>query len=401
MSHPDPAGETRADRAAVSTRPGGWSQDRLARATLCQLAEPGDPVLGHWLHEKGPVELLQTLLEGVQLPRMSAQRARRIHARLPNLDPVADLERCAALGGRFICPGDLEWPSQLDDLADARPIGLWVRGTPSLRAWALRSVAMVGARACTDYGRHVAGEMAAELTERGWVVVSGAAYGIDAAGHRGALAARGATVAALACGVDVAYPRRHQNLLEQIAAQGLLLAELPPGSTPNRERFVLRNRVIAALTRGVVVVEAGYRSGALITARRSRELGRHVMAVPGSLYSPLSGGCHQLVRDGAELVTEAGEVAEQVGAIGGDLAVPRWGDTLARDLLSPAAARAWDALPTEGDVPAEAVSRETGDTVADVLRGLHELAVLGFAEPMGKNWRLRAAISASPLREGR
>ncbi|KIF67740.1 hypothetical protein HY68_02335, partial [Streptomyces sp. AcH 505] len=190
-----------------------------------------------------------------------------------------------ALGGRFVCPGDQEWPSQLDDLGAAAPIGLWVRGGPDLRLWALRSVAVVGARACTPYGAHMAAGLGAGLAERGWVVVSGGAFGVDAAAHRGALAAGGATVAVLACGVDVVYPRGHAELIARIAEQGLVIGELPPGDHPTRSRFILRNRVIAALTRGTVVVEAQYRSGSLVTARSAQRLGRHTIGVP----TPLSG----------------------------------------------------------------------------------------------------------------
>ena len=204
-------------------------------------------------------------------------------------------------------PGDEEWPGQLDDLGDSRPIGLWVRGTANLRLWALRSVAVVGARACTEYGAHLATTLGAALAERGWTVASGAAYGVDGAAHRGALAADGPTLAVLASGVDHAYPRGHTELLARIAEQGLLVAELPPGAHPTRSRFIQRNRVIAALTRGTVVVEAELRSGSLVTARRALALGRYTMGVPGPVTSGLSAGVHQLLRSEGVLVTDADE----------------------------------------------------------------------------------------------
>ncbi|CAO0828595.1 hypothetical protein SMICM17S_05162 [Streptomyces microflavus] len=191
-----------------------------------------------------------------------------------------------------------------------------MRGGPSLRLWALRSVAVVGARACTEYGAHMAATLAAGLAERGWVVVSGGAYGIDGAAHRGALGAGGATAAVLACGVDRPYPPGHTALITRIAEQGLVVGELPPGDHPTPSRFILRNRVIAALTRGTVVVEAAYRSGSLVTARAARRLGRHVMGVPGPATSALSAGVHELLRADAVLVGDAAEVIELVGDMG-------------------------------------------------------------------------------------
>ncbi|HLZ36978.1 MAG TPA: DNA-processing protein DprA [Mycobacteriales bacterium] len=194
--------------------------------------------------------------------------------------PPGIFETVDRLGGRFVCPGDAEWPSQLDDLHATRPFGLWLRGGSHLRLVAVRSVAVVGARAATAYGEHVSGELAADLADAGWAVVSGGAFGVDAASHRGALAAGGATVAVLASGIDVPYPRGHDTLFDRIAHEGLLVTDWPPGAAPARLRFLVRKRVIAALTRGTVVVEAAARSGALNTARHARELGRLVMAGP-------------------------------------------------------------------------------------------------------------------------
>lgn len=339
--------ETREPGAAGSGGPGA---ELLARAALTRVLEPGDEHGGRWLREFGAVGLIRLLTgtdpepgerrpTGVGPERLAGYRRRAALA-----DPRRDLAEAAEAGVRFICPGSAQWPTQLDDLGDARPVGLWVRGGADLRTWALRSVALVGARACTPYGAHMAQTLAAGLAERGWVVVSGAAYGIDGAAHRGALASGGATVAVLACGADVAYPRGHAGLLGRIAGQGVVLGELPPGSHPTPSRFVLRNRVIAALTRGTVVVEAAVRSGSLVTARRARELGRFTMGVPGPATSSLSAGVHELLRGEAVLVTDAAEVVELVGGMG-ELAPERRGPVLPRDLLDPAAARVLEALP--------------------------------------------------------
>ncbi|WP_234320639.1 DNA-processing protein DprA [Streptomyces sp. NRRL B-1381] len=280
-----------------------------------------------------------------------------------------------------------EWPSQLDDLGDARPVGLWVRGRPDLRLWSLRSVAVVGARACTPYGAHMAATLGSGLAERGWVVVSGAAFGVDGAAHRGVLAAGGATTAVLACGVDVAYPRGHAELLGRMVEQGLVVAELPPSAHPTRSRFILRNRVIAALTRGTVVVEAALRSGSLATARQAQRLGRFAMGVPGPATSGLSSGVHELLRGEGVLVTDADEVVELVGDMG-ELTPDRRGPVLPRDHLDASTARVLDALPYHGAARARDLARAAGASTDETLGRLYELHSLGFVEREGDGWRL-------------
>jgi DNA processing protein len=239
------------------------------------------------------------------------------------------------------------------------------------------------------------------LAERGWVVVSGGAYGIDGAAHRGALGAGGATVAVLACGVDRPYPRGHTQLISRIAEQGLVVGELPPGDHPTPSRFILRNRVIAALTRGTVVVEAAYRSGALVTARAAQRLGRFTIGVPGPATSGLSAGVHELLRGEAVLVTDAAEVAELVGDMG-DLAPDRRGPVLPRDLLDPGAGRVLAALPARGTASAEEIARGAGTTQDDAVGRLYELRSLGFVERHGDGWKLtRQAMIPVPTDGGR
>ncbi|MEU9358204.1 DNA-processing protein DprA [Streptomyces sp. NPDC048301] len=369
----------------------GMEQERLARAALTRVFEPGDERGGRWLREIGPVELLDRLsgTDGAArtLPGMTEARLAGLRVRASGADPQRDLDAVAAIGGRFVCPGDREWPSQLDDLGDARPIGLWVRGRSDLRLWALRSVALVGARACTPYGAHMAATLAGGLAERGWVVVSGGAFGVDGAAHRGALSAGGATMAVLACGVDVAYPRGHAELIGRIVEQGMVMGELPPAGHPTRTRFILRNRVIAALTRGTVVVEAEYRSGSLVTARNALRLGRFTMGVPGPVTSGLSAGVHELLRGEGVLVTDAAEICELVGEIG-DLAPARRGPVLPRDLLEEHAAQVLEALPGTGAARVRDVARCTGLTADEALGRLYELHSLGFVEREGDGWRL-------------
>ena len=360
----------------------------LARVLLTRVIEPGDEAGGRWVRACGVREVVRKLRDGGPRPvGLGEKRWAGMRARAEKAEPRRDLDLARGAGVRFVCPGDPEWPGQLDDLGDARPLGLWVRGGPSLRMWALRSVAVVGARACTEYGAHMAATLSAGLAERGWVVVSGGAYGVDGAAHRGALGAGGATVAVLACGVDRPYPRGHTQLITRIAEQGLVVGELPPGEHPTPSRFVLRNRVIAALTRGTVVVEAAYRSGSLVTARAAQRLGRHTMGVPGPVTSGLSAGVHELLRGDAVLVTDAAEVVELVGDMG-ELAPDRHGLVLPRDLLDASARRVLAALPGDRAATVGAIARGAQTTKDDAIARLYELRSLGYVERHGDGWKL-------------
>lgn len=380
---------------------GATPEERLARARLTRVVEPGDETVGRWLRQLGPTGLVGALEGRERLPEGASERkVAGLRLRAEGVEPAADLATAAALGARFVVPGDFEWPAQLDDLRDARPIGLWVRGRADLRLWALRSVAVVGARACTEYGAHMAATLGAGLADRGWTVVSGAAYGIDGAAHRGALAGDGATIAVLASGVDHCYPRGHAELMGRISERGLIVAELPPGEHPTRGRFVLRNRLIAALTRGTVVVEAELRSGSLVTARAATRLGRLTMGVPGPVTSGLSEGVHQILRGDAMVVTDAAEVVELVGGIG-ELAPEARGPVLSRDLLEPVAARVLDALPARGAVESERVARDSGTDRETVQDKLFALRSLGFVQSSRAGWQLTPeAKSTAAYRRG-
>ncbi|PPS71377.1 MULTISPECIES: DNA-processing protein DprA [Streptomyces] len=367
---------------------GAADDDLLCRVLLTRVIEPGDEVGGRWVREFGVGEVVRRLKEGeAALPGASGKRWAGLVARAEAARPHRDLAAARDAGVRFVSPGDAEWPGQLDDLGDARPLGLWVRGRAGLRMWALKSVAVVGARACTEYGAHMAATLAAGLAERGWVVVSGGAYGVDGAAHRGALGAGGATVAVLACGVDRPYPRGHTRLIGRIAEQGLVIGELPPGDHPTPSRFILRNRVIAALTRGTVVVEAAHRSGSLVTARAAQRLGRHTMGVPGPATSALSAGVHELLREEAVLVTDAADVVELVGGMG-ELAPDRRGPVLPRDLLEPAARQVLDALPGRGTAGPDEIARSAQTAPDDAIARLYELRALGYVERHGDGWKL-------------
>ncbi|MFE0402385.1 DNA-processing protein DprA [Streptomyces nigra] len=361
----------------------------LDRVFLNRVLEPGDETAGRWVREYGPATVVRRLRDDTEppLPGVGPKRWEGLRARAERADPARDLALAQDAGMRFLSPGDAEWPRQLDDLGDARPLGLWVRGPADLRMWALRSVAVVGARACTEYGAHMAATVAGSLAEQGWVVVSGGAYGVDGAAHRGALGVGGATVAVLACGVDRPYPRGHAQLINRIADQGLVVGELPPGEHPTPSRFIVRNRVIAGLTRGTVVVEAAHRSGSLATARAARRLGRHTMGVPGPATSALSAGVHELLRQDAVLVTDAAEIIELVGDMG-ELAPERRGPVLPRDLLRPGARAVLAALPGQRAARADEIARAAQTTEDDTVARLYELRSLGWVERHGDGWKL-------------
>lgn len=359
-----------------------------SRVVLSRLTEPGDEELGRWVLRLGAPEVLARVRAG----SLASNRLAHYRARLDGADADLDLELAARAGARLVVPGDDEWPTQVDDLAAARPLLLWSSGQPRLDDLARRAVAVVGARACTPYGERVAGEIAAGLGDRGWTVVSGAAYGIDAAAHRGALAVDGATVAVLACGVDVVYPAAHEALLAHIRAAGAVVSELPPGSRPTRGRFLDRNRVIAALGRGTVVVEAAVRSGARNTAGHAESLSRPVMAVPGPVTSAASAGCHELVRvAGAALVTDAADVVDIVGELGGDVSDERRGERRPLDDLDPTTLRVLEALPLRRWAAPDSVGRVAGLDPPTVLRALTSLAAAQLATSREGAWKRASA----------
>lgn len=388
---------------------------RLARAAWSRLAEPGDVVAGALVGQLGPAGALQWLARAARDP-VAAARAlgssvpegqttgsparpsagarlaasvERWAPRLENLDPRRELHVLRRYGGALLTPGDDGWPAALDDLGAAAPFALWVRGRSDVGALAARSVALVGARASTSYGEHVAAGMASGLADRGFTVVSGGAYGIDAAAHRGSVAADGVTIALLAGGVDRFYPQGNHDLLRRIAEDGgAVVSEVPPGSAPFRQRFLARNRIIAALSSATVVVEAAWRSGALSTARRAAELLRPVGAVPGPVTSMASAGCHGLLRDGvAACVTDAAEAAELAGDLGSDAAPVRQGRGDVVDGMDDVGRSLWDALPVRTPAALESVARTAGRTVRETLAGLGRLELDGHAVQEGGGWR--------------
>jgi len=361
--------------------------ERLARAALSRVVEPGELAIGRLVAAHGAEAAWFAVRS--RDPAVGAEVLALTRARVDAARPEQDLAALDAWGGRLVCPGDDEWPRGADDLGDARPLGLWVRGRQQLGEACGRAVAIVGARAATGYGEHVAGEWSAQLAEAGRAVLSGAAYGIDGAAHRGALAVAGETIAVLACGVDVPYPRGHDALLARIAEQGLVVSEWPPGCAPMRHRFLTRNRVIAAATSGTVVVEAAARSGSLNTARSALRLDRAVMVVPGPVTSAMSVGSNALLRtEGVRAVGSVADIVEEVGRLGADLAPSVRGLTTDRDALSATVARVLDAVPVRSARGAASIAKAAGVDVNVVLGCLGPLELEGLIERSGGGYRL-------------
>ena len=377
---------------------GGLTEETYARAALTYLAEPADRRLARLIREHGAAGTLEAIRSGSPLGASSQGKGAsldRWRVRLPELPRPEQLLAYRDSGIRLVCPGDPEWPGQLADLGDDEPYALWLRGSADLRFSCLRSVAIVGARAATAYGSYVAAEFAASVAARGWAVVSGGAFGVDAAAHRGALSADGVTVAVLACGVDVPYPSAHVDLLDAIAAQGVLVSEWPPGRQVSRLRFLVRNRVIAALATGTLVVEASQRSGAINTARHARDLRRRLMAVPGPITSDLSAGCHHILREWqGVLVTSAAEVTENLSPVGVTVPAQAGVALLPRDELGHDQATVLDAMPRRGGSGTVRVAQRAGMDPATVVRCLGELSAAGFIERCDDGWRLRRPASA-------
>ncbi|WP_245534557.1 DNA-processing protein DprA [Sanguibacter keddieii] len=413
--------------AASSWRPGeARTSTVLARAAWSRIAEPADRAAGALLRTVGPVDALgwlQSAGTGDDAVRHAVSRlcevigvddrttVRRLAAavarwapRVATTDPARDLDNLARLGGRLVVPEDDEWPTGLLDLGDEGPACLWVRGTGRVDETLRRTVSVVGARASTDYGDRVAGELSVGLVAAGCTTVSGGAYGIDAVVHRSTLAVDGTTVAFLAGGPDRLYPAGNADLLRGVLdGAGLVLSELPPGSVPSRVRFLRRNRLIAASGRSTVVVEAAWRSGSLVTARLAAGIGRPVGAVPGPVTAAGSAGCHRLLREGvAVCVTDVDEVLELSGAAGEGLdgiaatgALRDDADTRETDGLDAPGKAAYDALPLRRPVPVDALVRSSGLAPHELMAALGVLEVRGLAVRSTGGWSRAASTGWS------
>jgi DNA processing protein len=390
---------------------------RWARAYLSRVSEPANIPVWAFVGEVGPVEAVAAIRTGTA-PRevLDATAARRATG-----DPDGDLEAAERVGVRIVVPESADWPhfamAALEHAAAERliayragaktqkesgepipPLALWARGPLDLASLGVRSVGIVGSRASTAYGEQVSSEFAFTLASAGVVVVSGGAYGVDAAAHRAALAAGGDTVLVSAGGLDRPYPPGNAALFARVGETGLLLSESPPGCAPQRRRFLTRNRLIAGLSTGTVIVEAAKRSGARNTAAHCLTLQRPLMAVPGPIVSPMSVGCHGLIRgDGglgpALLVTSAADVLAVVGGAGEGLSDGGDGDAVhdvraELDELDPVARRVYEGLGARRFARPDEIGARGGVSPLEVIRALPLLELAGLAESSDAGYRI-------------
>ena len=402
-------------------------EERFARAAWSGIAEPGDSVAGEMVSVLGaptaltaiidhwPTQMILGRLASTNLCRDDLEKAlgRWTPRIMPGPSMVA-LRQAARFGARLRVPGDGLWPAGLQDLGPYGPVALWTRGADDALASLGRSVALVGARAATGYGEHVTMEASAGLVDRGYAIVSGAAYGIDGMAHRAALASHGHTVAFLAGGVDRFYPSGHDALLGRIVEQGMVISELPCGSQPTRWRFLQRNRLIAASSLATIVIEAGWRSGSLNTANHALSMSRPVGAVPGPVTSAASAGCHKLIREGHGVcVTNADEMAElaplddQVERADRPRSITASGGSeTGRDAGSPSAssdptcARVVDALSARAPRDASDIAARSGLSIADVRAELGRMQLDGVARESERGWTKRAVAAQKLQPEG-
>lgn len=319
----------------------------------------------------------------------------------------AEAHMAATCGAWLVTPADPLWPPQLNDLGPARPYGLWCRGDSRhlLDVASAPSVALVGSRDPSIYGTEATTHLAAELARRGYTVISGGAMGIDIAAHRAALTQQGSdlpTIAFMAGGLDRLYPAQNSDALNMIVDRGLIMSEVSVGNTPTRWRFLERNRLIAALARHTIVVEARWRSGALNTARHAMEIGRTLWAVPGQINSPNSVGTNRLLRDGlAQTLTEAADILEYDSAAGFELGTEhesewdRAASSSALDELTERQGRVWDDLSPRSYRGVDEIAASLGLSARDVMADLFHLGRCGLAESSGTSWRkVRPAAAA-------
>ncbi len=391
-------------RPADSAAPPGVPAEVFARAAWTCIAEPGDGTAGALVERLGAGPALAAVLDPGNPARLVALLAdagaagglgseeelgaelepalQRWRPRLSSADVIRALRQAARVSARLALPGDDVWPGGVDDLGRHAPIALWWRGVALALTSLPSSIALVGARAATGYGEHVAMEASAGLVDRGFTIVSGAAYGIDGMAHRAALASSGLTVAFLAGGVDRFYPSGHDALLGRIAADGAVVSELPCGAAPTKWRFLQRNRLIAASSAATVVLEAGWRSGSLNTAGHAAALGRPLGAVPGPVTSPTSAGCHRLIREyDAVCVTTPEEMAELVGDRVVQVPLDLPGVERSSDQT-----RVLDALSARSPRTVHDLARRSGLSVAAVQGALGGLDLEGAARERDTGW---------------
>jgi DNA processing protein len=358
------------------------NNDREAYFALAHICEPADDIINRALSSHSPLAVLELLLAG----RIKPLSRPRIRAAYSDFCLEKEIDFSASIGARFITRGETGWPQQLDCLDDETPWVLWSLGGADFRVLSLQSLAIVGARSCTPYGRNVAHTWASDLSRRGLTIVSGGAIGIDVSAHMGALQAGEPTLCVLAGGVQARYPASNEHVFSKILDCGAILSESPPRQEPRRQRFLTRNRLIAALTLGTVVVEASTRSGTESTATRAHHMNRTVMGVPGSIHSSQSEGVHNLIAQGVASLVASPQDVLQVMKIE-EREETQKSESQDWRTLTQCELDVWEALPQRGGcLPADLVGK-AHRSLPEVLSCLTELELKDMATSDGFLWR--------------
>ncbi len=347
----------------------------------------GARMAGKLLRELGnPDAIFNASLTELEAQHLPAVVAQAIHSRRPLSDAAKELAQAQALGVRLLTWDEPEYPERLREIFDPPPL-LYVRGNIELLRRHL--VSIVGARRPTPYGNQMAERLARDLADRGLVIVSGLARGIDSSAHRGALSSvRGTTIGVLGCGIDIIYPKENKKIFAEMEQRGTIISEFPLGTFPAPQNFPIRNRVIAGMALGVVVVEGAQYSGSLITARLAMEFGREVYGVPGNATHPESFGPNQLIKQGAKLVTGWEDVVEELPTpvraelVPVESATTEERTALVEEALAPAERPLYELLSVEQSRHVDELVEQSGLTSSEVLAALFDLELKGVVRQL-------------------
>jgi DNA processing protein len=362
-----------------------------AYLTLAHWCEPADPRIVAALERWEPPTVVERIKNGKIERNIRPETAKKI----AQFSLQRERDYAHSIGASIVTRGESGWPTQLEDLKGQEPFALWSLGNADFRLMAARSIAIVGTRNCTPYGRQIARDWAAEFGQAGVTVVSGGALGIDVAAHQGALDVEAPTICVLAGGVESRYPKANESIFGQILDSGVLISESPPRESPRRQRFITRNRIIAALSKATVIVEAAERSGTESTANRAHEMNRLVFGVPGSVHSSASMGVHELIRqrtasivqspdDVLDLIDVRKRDDEQLAGKTKSTSVPEsfdWRSLKQREL------DVWESMPIRGALLVADLVDSSGRSMSAVLGALAELELMGLVARDGLFWK--------------
>lgn len=358
------------------------STSREAFFALAHLCEPADRLINKALARQSPERVIQDLLTGA----LKSASQETFVARFSEFNLARELEFSERIGASFLTRGEVGWPRQLGALGPQEPWVLWSLGSADFRLLAVQSLAIVGTRACTAYGQRVAHDWAAEMSDSAVTVVSGGAIGIDIAAHRGALSVGAPTLCVVAGGVQARYPATNENVFHQIMDSGVIVSESPPQQAPRRQRFLTRNRIIAALSQATLIVEASSRSGTASTAAWAESIHRPILGVPGSVYSAASEGIHAMMAEGRAILVHSPRDVLALLNIHHDPVPSRESGTDWRDLSQPEL-DVWESIPKKGEALASDLAVRCSLPLPNVMAILTELTLKDMVKTDGVAWR--------------